>query len=142
MKTTDNFKKAIEQELRFRAFKDPMLAQALRKKDKNIDDCVSYILTEVKNSGMNGFDDKEVFGMAIHYYSEDDLKVKPFETQGQVVVNRHVKLTEEEVEELKEKARKEVINEERAKMRKKPTKPVTAKDVEKQKGNDPQKALF
>ena len=122
MKTTDRFKEVVEQELRFRAFKDPMLAKALRKKKKNIDDCVNYILNTVKESKIEGYAEDEVFGMAVHYYSEDDIKAVPFTSSGQLIINRHVALTDKEVEELRQKARDQVISEEKAKMRKKPVK--------------------
>ncbi|MBP9481471.1 MAG: hypothetical protein KBF15_08460, partial [Parabacteroides sp.] len=38
------------------------------KPEKNIDDCVTYILNEVKKSGCNGFADDEIYSMAVHYY--------------------------------------------------------------------------
>ena len=40
-----------------------------------MDDCITYILNTVKASGMQGFADADIFGMAVHYYDEDDVKV-------------------------------------------------------------------
>ena len=74
------------------------------KPEKNIDDCVTYILNEVKKSGCNGFADDEIYSMAVHYYDEDNIEVgKPM--NAHVVVNHVVELTEEE----KEQARKDAI---------------------------------
>jgi len=71
---------------------------------KNIEDCITYILNEVQKSGFSGFDDDEVFSMAVHYYDEADIEIgKPIECK--VVVNHHVELTEEE----KAQARKEAV---------------------------------
>ena len=74
MNATDNFKKVISQHLNGLAANDPLFAETLKKENKNINDCITYILNRVKESGCNGFEDEEIFGMAIHYYDEDDLK--------------------------------------------------------------------
>jgi len=89
---------------------------------------VNYILSQVKKSGCTGFDDDEIFGMAVHYYDEDDLKdIKPITCS--VVVNHKVQLTDEEKTELKEKARKEFMDEQLSKQREllKPKKKVEPK---------------
>ncbi len=60
----------------------PTLCQKFQQPSKNIDDCVTYILNYVKNSGCNGFTDGEIFGQAIHYYEEKRFKVgKPMNCQ-------------------------------------------------------------
>lgn len=89
MKGTDHFKTAIQNHLNGLAAKDELFAATLKKPNKNIDDCLTYILNQVKASGCNGFADEEIFGMAVHYYDEDDIKVgKPI--SGTVVVNHSV----------------------------------------------------
>lgn len=86
MKASPHFKKAIQNYLNGLAEKDELFAETLKKPKKNIDDCLTYILNQVKASGCNGFADEEIFGMAVHYYDEDDIKVgKPI--SGTVVVN-------------------------------------------------------
>ncbi len=121
MKGTDKFKDTILKHLKYVAFQDPLFKATLEKPHKNIDDCVSYILNRVKQSKCNGFEDSEIFSMAIHYYDEDDI-VTPVEVKAEVVVNHQVKLSTKEIEELREQARKKVINDEISKMRSKPTK--------------------
>lgn len=86
MKSTDTFKNTIKNYLANLSQSDELIAVTLKKENKNIDDCITYILTEVQKSGCNGFADDEIFGMAIHYYDEDTIKVgKP--VSGKVVVN-------------------------------------------------------
>ncbi len=103
MKGTEQFTRVIADFLNERAMADPLFAKNLNKEDKNIDDCVTYILNKVKQSGCNGFADEEVFSMALHYYDEDDIEVGKA-TKGNVVVNHHIELTEEEKQEARKKA--------------------------------------
>jgi hypothetical protein len=74
MKATDSFKNTIQDHLKNLAAKDLLFATTLNKPNKNIDDCINYIFDTVKKSGCNGFADEEIFGMAVHYYDEDDIK--------------------------------------------------------------------
>lgn len=87
MKGTDNFKQVIEEYVNNFASTNASFAEKLSNESKNIDDCITYILNKVKASGCNGFADDEIFGMAIHYYEEQNVEVgKPIDTV--VVVNR------------------------------------------------------
>lgn len=73
MKGTDTFKKVIKAYLDKRAADDELFAKDYFKSDKNIDDCCDFIISEVKKSGRQGFDDEEIFGMAVHYYNENEI---------------------------------------------------------------------
>ena len=104
MKASNHFKNTIKAYLDQRAEQDVLFSFQYSKPEKNIDDCVTYILNEVKKSGCNGFADDEIYSMAVHYYDEDNIEVgKPM--NAHVVVNHVVELTEEE----KEQARKDAI---------------------------------
>ena len=106
MKASNVFKQTIQTYLENRAKSDELFAASYAKPNKNIDECCNFILSEVQKSGCNGFSDEEVFGMAVHYYDEDDIKnVKP--VNARVVVNHVVELTEEEKKAAKEAALKE-----------------------------------
>lgn len=86
MKGTEHFKKTIQMYLEQRAAEDELFAKSYRNPAKNIDDCITYILNYVKGSGCNGFTDGEIYGQAIHYYTENEIKAgKPM--QCQVAVN-------------------------------------------------------
>jgi PcfK-like protein len=102
-KGTETFKKTIQQYLEKRAGEDSLFAETLKKENKSIDECVNYILSEVQKSGCNGFADEEIFGMAVHYFDEDDVKPGSAKSM-KVIVNHHVELTEEEKAIAKEKA--------------------------------------
>lgn len=103
MKGTEHFKNMIQAFLEQRAAEDELFAVNYRNPAKNIDDCITYILNYVQKSGCNGFSDDEIFGQIMHYYDELEIEIgKPI--QCQVVVNRHIELTEEEKAEARQKA--------------------------------------
>lgn len=122
MKTTPAFKQTIQDYLEKRVIEDPLFATSYSNPKKNIDDCVTYILNTVKNSGINGYTDDEVFNMAVHYYDEETIDIGA-EINCQVVVNHKVELTEEEKAEAKEKAIRELINKEKNILKQKPILP-------------------
>lgn len=89
MQATDTFKTIIENHLQKLGEADPLFAETLKKPKKNINDCVTYILNQVKKSGQVGYADEEIFQMAVHYYDEDNIEVgKP--VSARVVVNQHI----------------------------------------------------
>ena len=103
MKGTKDFKATIQAYLEERARTDELFAVSYAKADKNIDDCITYILNKVRRSGCNGFNDDEIYSMALHYYDEDDIKVGS-KISCQVVVNHTVELTDEEKAEARKAA--------------------------------------
>ena len=104
MNGTEQFTRTIAEYLNLRAATDPLFAPNLAKPHKNIEDCITYILRQVQQSACNGFEDDEIYSMAIHYYDEDDLEVGS-PVACHVVVNHTIVLTEEE----KAEARKQAI---------------------------------
>lgn len=115
MKATDTFKNAIKAYLDNRAANDELFAATYAKEGKNIDDCVTYIMNQVKESGCNGFADDEIYGMAVHYYDEDKIEVgKPI--HAKVVVNHSVELTEEDKAAARQKALDELVAEQKKKI--------------------------
>jgi len=142
-----HFIATIEAYLKRLASADPLFAETYKKENKNITDCCTYIVNQVRSLGGNGFADAEVFGMAIHYYDEDDIKVGSY-TSGKVMVNHHVELTQEEIDEQKKKAKDKVFSDEQARLTKKPEKkktPIvttTTKTEETEKPTDSQASLF
>jgi CRISPR/Cas system-associated endonuclease Cas3-HD len=115
MKGADYFKKTIQAYLEQRAANDELFAPVYANPDKNIDNCITYILNTVKASGCNGFADDEIYSMAMHYYDEPNIEVgKP--TNVKVVVNHHIELTEEEKQQAHKKALQRATDEQYAKM--------------------------
>lgn len=120
MKTSDAFKRTIEAKLQEMAAADELFATNLQKEGKNIDDCITFILNSVKKSECNGFTDDEIFGMAAHYYDEDNIDIgNPMTCH--VVVNHIPELTEEEIQQAKDEAKKQVFSSELERLRKKST---------------------
>lgn len=119
MKTTDLFKQTIKAYLDKRAAEDELFAKSYSKENKNLDECVNFVLQQVKASGCDGFADEEIFSMAIHYYDEDNIKdVKPMNCR--IVVNHKVELTEEDNKKAHEEALKQLQAEQYALLKKKP----------------------
>ena len=95
MKGTEHFTRTIAEYLNQRAMADPLFAPNLMKPNKNIEECITYILNEVQKSGCNGFDDDEIYSMAVHYFDTDNINIgKPLNCH--IAVNHVVQLTEEE----------------------------------------------
>lgn len=116
MKGTEQFKATIREYLDYRAETDELFARRYADPKKNIDDCITYILNEVYNSGMNGFADDEIYSMAMHYYDEEEIEVgNPVDCR--VAVNHTVELTEEEKQEARQNALLQYQEEERRKLR-------------------------
>lgn len=110
MDATPHFKRTIQAYLAQRAMEDELFAVTYKKANKNINDCCTYILNEVRKSGCNGFTDGEVYSMAVHYYDEDNIEIgKPI--NARVTVNHTVELTTEEKDEARKQAIQRVQNE-------------------------------
>lgn len=124
-KGTRAFNETIKAYLEEKAETDALFAVKFANPSKSVDECVTYILNSVQKSGCCGFTDDEVFGMAIHYYEENEIEVGNPLTNCQVVVNHSVELTEEEKAQARQDAINQLRNEEMAKMRK-PTQPKKA----------------
>ena len=126
MKATDYFKKTIQTYLEQRAANDELFAPVYANPDKNIDDCITYILNTVKASGCNGFADDEIYSMAVHYYDEPNIEVgSPI--NGKVVVNHTIELTEEEKEQARQTAMQRATAEAYSKMTARASKPTAKK---------------
>lgn len=116
MKSTNQFKNTIQAYLEQRAASDSQFEVYTTKENKSIDKCITYILNAVQKSGCNGFTDDEIFGMAVHFWDEDDIEIgNPINCN--VVVNHTVILTEEEKAQAHKEAIERVHNEAYNKMR-------------------------
>jgi len=55
----------------------PGLITKAEESGKNISDCLNWIMSQFKSKAQNGCaaaTSEEVFGMAVHYFQEDDIK--------------------------------------------------------------------
>lgn len=89
MSKQDTFKQAIRSYLDDRAKNDELFAKSYAKKAKSIDGCCNYILGEARKRGHAvAMSDAEVFGMAVHYYDEDDIKTNKLPANTGVSVSK------------------------------------------------------
>lgn len=106
MKNSVAFENAIKKYLDEFAQNDVHFAQKYENPKKSISECCSFIASEVKKMGVCGLEDSEVYGLAVHYYDEEDVKVEPV-GDYMVACNHHVELTEEQKEEARAEAIKQ-----------------------------------
>ncbi len=80
-----SIKEFIEQSLQKRAQEEPQFALKLQNKNKSLDECVKYIYGEVLNKYVKehrgaqaaAVERDELVGMAVHYYDEENIKIRP-----------------------------------------------------------------
>ena len=126
MKATEHFKQTIKTYLDERAKNDELFAVSYAKENKNMDDCVTFILNQVKRSKCMGLTDEEVYSLAVHFFDEEDIEIgNPIACN--VIVNHTVELTEEEKAQARQEALKEYQAEQQRKMQKRTNKPKTPK---------------
>lgn len=126
MKATEHFKQTIKAYLDERAKNDKLFAVSYAKENKNMDDCVTFILNQVKRSKCMGLTDEEVYSLAVHFFDEDDIEIgNPIACN--VIVNHTVELTEEEKAQARQEAFKEYQAVQLRKMQKRTNKPKTPK---------------
>ena len=126
MKATEHFRQTIKEYLDERVQNDELFAVSYAKENKNMDDCVTFILNQVKRSKCMGLTDEEVYSLAVHFFDEDDIEIgNPIACN--VIVNHTVELTEEEMAQARQEAFKEYQAEQLRKMQKRTNKPKTPK---------------
>ncbi len=120
-----NAKETIQKYLDERAKTDELFAKSYSKAEKNIDECLRYIITEARRRAdgeTTCMSDDEVFSLAVHYYDEDHIEVDQKVDASKVkVVNAaaEIELTDEEKAQARERAirayQEKCIEEEKAK---------------------------
>lgn len=95
MATNNNsFQDTIKAYLDKRASEDYLFAATYAKENKNIKDCCSYIISQAKKQASDScaaIPDDVVFGWAVHYYDEDDIKVEKASNMRVAVNNSNPK---------------------------------------------------
>lgn len=76
-----SFETAIKNHLDKVAADDPFFNNKYKNPAKSIEECCKYIKSEVQKAfkgkgGVCAVSDEEVFGMAVHYYDEEELVVE------------------------------------------------------------------
>lgn len=103
-------KTVIKNYLDNRARTDELFAAKYANPKKSIDECCKYITGEAYAKAKNGcavISDEEVYGMAVHYYDEDDIKIRKAPNARTAKTNAKPELTKEQQEALRLQAEKE-----------------------------------
>lgn len=107
MATTDPFQTAIKQYLDNRAATDELFAAKYNNPQKSIQECCEYITGEAYARAKGGtavISDEEVYGMAVHYYDEDNITIRKAPRSR---TSQEPELTAERQEKLRLQAEKE-----------------------------------
>lgn len=105
-----NPKDAVKGYLDARAKDDALFAEMYKKPNKNLNGCWAYIVGIAKKRGSTVcMTDDEVYGLAVHYYCEDDLKVSPLpkKFESRMSTSNDVTLSEDEKVRLRREAEEE-----------------------------------
>ncbi len=80
---------AIKIYLDNRAKTDSLFAETYKKANKSIEECIKYIYSKArklaKGGNAVGVDEATVYGWAVHYYDEDNIKVDKVQERVEVV---------------------------------------------------------
>lgn len=117
------FKEVVQKYLQERAAEDSLFAPKFANPKKSVGECYRYILGEARKRGTSVvMSDAEVFGMAVHYYDEENINVEKVSSGCSVSSPHKVELTEEDKKAAREAAIKRLAEEEYRSLRKKPAK--------------------
>ena len=111
-KENNPVKNAIKAYLDRRAQEDTLFAAAYAKENKSFDECFDYIIGEARKRGNAVYmSDEEVFGMAVHYYDEDEIKVAPLPMNEKVATGNtersSIAISDKDKEKIKAQAIRE-----------------------------------
>ena len=101
-------KTAIKDYLDNRAKTDELFAEKYANPKKSIDECCKYITGEAYARAKDGtavISDEEVYGMAVHYYDEENVEIR--KAPSVKTSSAEPELTEEQQEKLRKQAEKE-----------------------------------
>lgn len=120
-KTVDPLMRPVQEYLEKRAAEDPQFAEKFNNPKKSLKECCKYIYGEAKKraggSSCIYIAPEEVFGMAVHYYDEEDIKVTSAGYTGRATVTpKPVELTAEQKAKAEKAALEKYEAEQRAKI--------------------------
>ena len=109
MKVSNQFKEIIKSYLTNKAENDILFKPVFQKTNKNIDDCINYVLNEVQKSGINAYSDQEIYNMCIHYYDEDSIIVGKSNIKAKVSTSPITDDEDDEDEDIEEEVENKVF---------------------------------
>lgn len=90
------FETAIKTYLDSVAEKDELFAKSYNKPNKSIEECCKFLMNEARKAAKGGSiacKDEEIYGLAMHYYDEDDIEVGEAPADAKVVQMPEPKLS-------------------------------------------------
>lgn len=129
------FEQALKTYLDQRAQDDPLFATSYAKPKKSIQECARYCMQEARKlvkDNVAVVDNATIYGWAVHYYDEDNIKVTGNYSQVHAEVSHtaKVELTEQEKAEAKKIAMERAIEEQRKQLHTKNKKAAQTKENE------------
>lgn len=103
-------KESVKKYLDNRAKTDELFAQNYAKPNKNFDECYNYVLGEAYHHSSDvgaHIDDEVVYGWAVHYYDEDDIKIRTLPKNIKASDKASVELTKEDYQKAYDQAMEE-----------------------------------
>lgn len=121
IKSSEGAARSIKKYLDELAAKDELFAKFYANPEKSMEQCLDFICTTVKSAQREFWDDSEIYGLAVHYYQEDNPGeiTEGARNSGKIVYNREVELTEEEKEQARQMAIEELKEREIQKLKEK-----------------------
>lgn len=111
---------SIKNYLDGRAKEDSLFAETYKKANKSIKECCKYIYSQAhklaKNDNAVGVDESTVYGWAVHYYDEDDIKVDKVQERVEVVAPVAIQKPVKEEKPVQQKAARKKTKQERQKI--------------------------
>ena len=86
------FKELIKAHLEQMAERDSAFAERYKLETKSLDECLKYITSEARKQASNNcaaIEEAVVYGWAVHYYQEDNIKVE--KVKAKVVTQKAAK---------------------------------------------------
>ena len=124
---SEAFVERIQAFLDGQAATDEAFAAKLKSDTRTVQDCAAWMLEQLaqkfRDSGQCGYDDSDIYGMALHFYDEKGLKAKGnLNFQGMIVSNaqahyKPAELSDEEKARLDAAAREQYQREQVNKLR-------------------------
>lgn len=114
------FENTIKNYLDSRAKEDSLFAETYKKANKSIKECCKYIYSQArklaKNGNAVGVDESTVYGWAVHYYDEDDIKVDKVQERVEVAAPTTIQNPISKEKPVQQKAARKKTKQERQKI--------------------------
>lgn len=102
-KLNKEFVKVIREYLEKRSEDDKLFCEKYKSSEKTVEQCCDYIIEEARKKGARcvAIMDEEVFGMAVHFFDEDDIQPVNPTSDASVIVTSDNSQTVEPVKSVK-----------------------------------------